>query len=488
MSYASLRFVLDEQGAPYYQQLVAHIQQSIVSGEWGIGDKLPSSRFLASSLGVSRSTTTRAYDQLIAEGVLTSEEKRGVFVAALPMMTPRTPSPVRLATPMEGPEQVQRFDSGADASVFPTKEWAASMRRSWLTPDFAVLQGGYATGYPALKAAIVEYLYRVRGLECCAEQIIVTAGSRDSLLLLKHTLSALSKTSPKWWLESPTYPPIRECFRADNASGELTIDDEGPCLPTSTTGSNVAILTPNRQYPLGISMSPQRRQKWLMNLENNLSEWWLVEDDYDNEFVYHGRNNVPFMQTASVHPNAKNRLFFIGSFSKVLFRGLRLGFIVAPLAHLDAMRNSQRKLGSSASLPIQPAVADFMQQGHFERHVNRMRRHYRIKRDALLSLLDEFLSHWFYWKKPQGGMHILVEFKANFTKQNASNKPLDQIIAGQLTQANIVLSTLSEHYDKNATCFHREGFLLGFSGPSLEQIEDLVGAIASCCQENIETS
>ncbi|WP_421847403.1 PLP-dependent aminotransferase family protein [Marinomonas sp.] len=479
---ASLRFSLED-GTPYYQQLIEQIQQGIVSGELSVGDKLPSSRFLAGSLGVSRSTTSRAYDQLIAEGILTSEEKRGVFVAALPMVSHRTTTQSNSSyLPVNKAPVKRAFDAGADVSVFPTKEWAASMRRSWLNPDLMVLEGGYSTGYPDLKMAIVDYLYRVRGLECSAEQIIVTAGNRDSLLLLQHAIASLGDSEDlpmKWWLEEPTYPPIRQAIPSYAKAGALLIDEDGPCLPESEHVSNVAIVTPNRQYPLGVSISAARRQQWLQALQNDSPSWWLVEDDYDNEFVYQGRSNMPFMQTASVHEKARDRVFFVGSFSKVLFRGLRLGFIVAPTKHIAALHKSQRVLGSSASLPIQPAVADFMLQGHFDRHVNRMRRHYRLKRDLLLALLESHLTPWFDWKKPRGGMHVLIELKPNCAPMLKTEMALDQFIAQELGFDDVLLSALSKHYvyEQKTSNSGRLGFLLGFSGPKEEEMTHIVNIL-----------
>ena len=485
---ASLRFSLED-GEPYYQQLMEQIQQGIVSGELSVGDKLPSSRFLASSLGVSRSTTSRAYDQLIAEGILTSEEKRGVFVAALPMVSHRSKDRPRTPSLPTNPMPIKRsFNAGADVSVFPTKEWAASMRRSWLTPDLNVLEGEYKTGYPALKLAIVDYLYRVRGLECLPEQVIVTAGSRDSLLLIQHTIASIEDTrnsTIKWWFEEPTYPPIRETIPFSIKAGILPIDEDGPCLPESKYDSNAAIITPNRQYPLGVNMSSARRQEWLQILQKDSSRWWLVEDDYDNEFVYQGRSNVPFMQTASMHEQTANRVFFVGSFSKVLFRGLRLGFIVAPLKHIDALCRSQQTLGSSASLPIQPAVADFMLHGHFDRHVNRMRRHYRLKRDVLLALLECHLATWFEWKRPRGGMHILIVFKSNLVSRIQANTPLDQLIARELLSIGITLSPLSLHYVAEQDNSSKWGFLLGFSGPKEEEMTYIVQALQRWLKDNL---
>lgn len=484
MKYAmgSLRFSLSEEGAPYYQQLMDQVREGIESGELMVGDKLPSTRFLAESLGVSRSTTSRAYDQLLAEGILISKEKRGVFVSALPMVGRRALFSSDMKKANQKAESNPKtdklgFDAGVDVAVFPTKEWATSMRRSWLNPDLALLQGGYSTGYPDLKDAIVDYLYRVRGLECVAEQIIVTAGNRDSLILLQHALTStleskkqtLKTTSISWWLESPTYPPMREVLSQKDKIQTIHIDEEGPYLPEDDLclledrPVNVGIITPNRQYPLGVGISSKRRQQWLQKLQEPLSDWWLVEDDYDNEFVYQGRSDVPFMQTASIHEKARDRVFFVGSFSKVLFRGLRLGFIVAPVKQINLVKESQAILGSSSSLPIQPAVADFMIQGCFDRHINRMRRHYRIKRDFLLALLDEKLNAWFEWKKPRGGMHILIEFKADVLGV-FPDECLDTRIASELLSQNVHLSTLSSHYADQVIT--RQGFVLGFSGPT----------------------
>ena len=492
MKYAigSLRFSLDEGGAPYYQQLITQIQQGIESGELSAGDKLPSTRLLAESLGVSRSTTSRVYDQLIAEGVLISEEKRGVFVSALPMVNKPFKKALSSAPSLgssvksDGVKKLS-FDAGADVSVFPAKEWAASMRRSWLNPDLVLLQGGYPTGYPALKEAIVDYLYRVRGLECVAEQVIVTAGNRDSLILLQHALTSLLESqnqtaSISWWLESPTYPPMREVLSQKNKIHPLHIDDEGPCLPLDYS-VNVGIITPNRQYPLGTGISSQRRQQWLKKLLEPSSDWWLVEDDYDNEFVYQGRNEVPFMQTASIHEKARDRVFFVGSFSKVLFRGLRLGFIVAPMRQVEVLKQSQKILGSSSSLPIQPAVADFMMQGSFDRHINRMRRHYRMKRDILLALLDENLSSWFEWKKPNSGMHILIEFKPEVLNI-ISDQCLDKLIAFELQFKGMHLSTLSSHYVDSTLM--RQGFLLGFSGATESIMSQVVLELRTWLKKN----
>ncbi|OPX55503.1 transcriptional regulator, GntR family [Oceanospirillum multiglobuliferum] len=462
---ASLNLSLNFSEPRLSQQLVEQIKTAVQSGRLNTGDKLPASRALALSLGVSRSTTLNAYEQLIAEGVLYSEAKRGVFVA---QNVSFAHTAVKLPNVVSEPEPVLRFDSGVDATVFPAKEWARSMRRSWLKPDLKLLQGGYPTGFPALKVALADYLYRVRGLVCSPEQIVITAGNRDALIILQHTLARIAPQA-QWWLEAPCYPPMQSVL-ADKAQGlhYLQVDQEGACLPALSAApyGQVAITTPNRQYPLGISMSSARRQLWLQALQHSETPLWLIEDDYDNEFIYQGRSGLPLMQA-----DLSERVFFLGSFSKVLFRGLRLGFIVAPKSQVSQLCASQKALGASASLPMQPVVTDFMLQGSFDRHLNRMRRHYRLRRDYLLSLLEQNLTPWFDWQKPTGGMHIILRFKAELLAQT-TGQLLDQQIARQLEQirvsgAKIQLSVLSAHYPaQNATAVDfqiGQGFVLGFS-------------------------
>lgn len=468
---ASLRFSLEE-GRPYYLQLVDQIQESIAAGKLALGDKLPSSRALSASLGVSRSTTTKAYDQLLCEGILVSEEKRGVFVAAqLNMNVPGNALSSSQHSQKDSPSRSNEwfFDSGSDVSVFPTKEWAASMRRSWLKPDLTLLQGGYLTGLPDLKVAVADYLFRVRGLQCLPEQVVITAGNRDALMLLQHTLNHLC-ASPDWWIENPTYTPIRQLFHSQkNKPGYIPIDDEGAGFVPDKAKSNVAILTPNRQYPLGIKMNSARRHQWLQKLQH--SDWWLIEDDYDNEFVYQGRSDVPLFQSASLYKEAADKVFFVGSFSKVLFRGLRLGFMVVPLKHLDLIQNSQKRLGSSSSLAIQPAIADYMMNGSFDRHLNRMRRHYRLKRDFLLALLEKYLSDYCTWEKPNNGMHMIVYFKS---LSDAQAKTLDQ----KMMEQGGKWSWLHEHYAKSASV--PKALVLGFTAISKERMEKGVMLIVQC--------
>ncbi|MEX1216208.1 PLP-dependent aminotransferase family protein [Saccharospirillum sp.] len=466
---ASLTFHLEGEAGPYYQQLIDQVKAGIRLQRLNPGDKLPSSRQLSVSLGVSRSTVARAYDSLLAEGFLVSEAKRGLFVATSAQYLLNVAQAPRRDQPMERPP-ILTCDSGADTATFPARDWAASMRRSWLNPDLKVLEGAYSDGFPPLKDAIADYLYRVRGVSCTADQVFVTSGNRDALGVLQHALDAGLAANAHWLLENPSYTPMRALL-SNRASGlgSLKVDAEGARLPPRSESPQVAIITPNRQYPLGISMSPARRQAWLQAVQEAPS-LWLIEDDYDNEFIYQGRMGVPLMQA-----DTRDRCFLVGSFSKVLFRGLRLGFVVVPPGEIDRFRASQQALGASASLPIQPVLADFMRHGRFDRHLNRMRRHYRMKRDQLLALLTDHLTPWLDWQAPHGGMHIRVMLKPDWLAARASAR-WDHQIADALADNNLRLDVLSDHYATPE--IGEQGFLLGFSNPPEATMSRVVRALA----------
>lgn len=517
---SSLQFLLNDDDGPLYQQLYQQIFEHIRQGRLLPSDRLPGSRALAESLGVSRSTVVNSYERLIAEGILVSKSKSGIFVAedALLLLdqlksTGRSEDSTDDTNLETSEKQVLplSFNSGIDPEAFPQQAWLKSMRASWRTPDPMVLGDNCPTGLPALKQAIGDYLYQLRGLRCRPEQILITAGSRDALTLIRHTLEKISP-GVNWLCENPTYPPIRELIRSwkqpQQALSQLEIDEEGCLLPDQTISSNrrrltASVLTPSRQYPMGMTMSSSRRQEWLSYLQQE--QGWLIEDDYDNEFHYNGKSGIPLMQA-----DRSGRVLFVGSFSKVLFRGLRLGFIVASQELYPKLHQSRIELGASAALPMQPVVAEFMQNGEFARHINRMRRHYRQKRDYLLNLCQQKLNPWFEWQQPQGGMHLLIFLKPSLLAESQTNdQALDLIIAQAMRQQNIRMHPLSDHFYSDEgereiregeigelwkqsvakptanpvpISVHR-GFVLGFTGPDEPTLQLMVETLAQTMTE-----
>lgn len=513
---SSLQFLLNDDDGPLYQQLYQQISAHIRQGRLQPHDRLPGSRALAESLGVSRSTVVNSYERLIAEGLVVSKSRSGIFVAedALLLLdqlqcTGRPDDLTKYSCPETSEKTVLSlsFNSGIDPKAFPQQAWLKSMRASWHNPDPMVLSDNCPTGLPALKQAIADYLYQLRGLRCQPQQILITAGSRDALTLIRHTLEKISP-GVNWLCENPTYPPIRELIRSwkqpQQALSQLEIDEEGCLLPDQAISPNptkftASVLTPNRQYPMGIAMSSSRRQQWLSYLQQE--QGWLIEDDYDNEFHYRGRSGIPLMQADS-----SGRVLFVGSFSKVLFRGLRLGFIVASQELYPKLHQSRIELGASAALPMQPVVAEFMQNGDFARHINRMRRHYRQKRDYLLNLCQKKLNPWFDWQQPQGGMHLLIFLKSSLLAEYQTNeKALDLKISQSMRLQHIIMHPLSYHFHseeceiekseiqkskkvveqllhhsrpKPASKPALQGFVLGFTGPDEATLQHMVETLA----------
>lgn len=466
---------------PCYRQIELQLRQLIDQARLKAGDKLPSSRELAQSLGVSRTSTLNAYNLLIAEGFVISKARKGLFVASnLPVSQSqiRVTNPVRSATIQAQQRCLDSFDSGADVSRFPHRQWANCMKRSWLRPDRELLNGSYISGLPALRQQVAEYLRQLRGLDCQPQQVVITAGNRDALTILSQ---ALCKPNGNIWLENPCYRPVHGLLSMlQRPPMTLGIDAQGAQLPKTDRCSGMVILTPNRQYPLGTAMSPQRRAQWLNWQQECLTaghDLWLIEDDYDNEFIYQGRSHVPLMQL-----DRQQGTFFVGSFSKVMFRGLRLGFIVAPMEQAERLRQAQDVLGYSAALASQPAVAEFMQSGEFVRHLRRMRRHYLSNRNVLLEAIQP-LSPWLSWQKPPGGMHLLTELRPEWRKTDGLPYA-DVRVAQRAMATGLKLNPLSEHY---LTAPVRQGFILGFSQLQQNKLQEQIRVFADALQQTLNS-
>lgn len=484
-----LQFVLTENAAPLYMQLMQHITQLIAQNCLKPEQRMPSSRILSERLNVSRSTVVDVYDRLVAEDILYSIPKKGIFVAQKSLLqsvltTGKSISTAHLPQSSVQRERLLRFDSGADPDAFPKKAWLKSLRLSWVSPDPLVLKDDYLTGFPLLKATLASYLLELRGLHCTPDQIIITAGNLDALTLIHHLLKKISPDS-EWSIENPGYPAIQAFIQSRQRKVHyLSVDDAGCCLPSQNDQAPpVVLMTPNRQYPLGMNLESTRRQAWLNLLTQQ--RCWIVEDDYDNEFNYQRRDGLPLMQS-----DQSGRTFFVGSFSKTLFRGLRLGYIVAPPSLVPALVQSRQSLGNSASLPMQPVVAEFMMNGEFARHINRMRRHYRYKRDYLIQLFETHLGDWFSWQKPKGGMHAILMMKSTLNLTNAGTDIYrDQYLADQLLARHIQLSPLSAFYIQNQADQGnvKEGFVCGFTAISEQHMQQIVEAIKATIQSCFNT-
>ena len=492
---ATLNLTLVSDGSaraePLYLQLAAQLRGLIMAGRLAPGERLPSSRKLAELLAISRTSTLNGYDQLIAEGLLISRPGSGVYVSELTRSLDGrdTPAAHSALTTMSSVPPINNsaaplsstapsstlahrvFDAGPDLSQFPFAEWSRSLARVWRRPDPGLLRDPHPGGYWPLRQAVARYLGAVRDIRCAPEQVIITAGSRDSLMLLAR---ALLQPGDPVALDDPCYPPLLHGLRAQGADIQACpVDQQG--MGVAARPVRLAWISSARQYPLGISMSTERRLEWLAHSRTHDS--WLIEDDYDAEFHYRRSHQAPLFNLAAQLPPSQQRVVLVGSFSKLMFRNLRIGYLVAPEPLIEPLLAAQRHLGALASVPVQPALADFLGHRRFAAHLRRMRRCYQQRRDLLDELLNQQLSQQLTWQLPDSGMHLLAHLRPQ------AQLPTDTELERRLNQQGIQAPALSSHYHQAGTDEKsRQGLLLGFSGTDEEQLRTGVAQLAACLQ------
>jgi GntR family transcriptional regulator/MocR family aminotransferase len=287
---------------------------------------------------------------------------------------------------------------------FPRKIWsglAARHARAFTPADMAYPE---PSGYPPLRKAIAAYLASSRGVRCTAEQILITNGYQDALNL---AASVLLRPGEKVWLEDPGYPPVADALKAAGAAlAPIRVDAEGLCVSEGVTRApraRFAVVTPSHQSPLGVALSLPRRLA-LLSWASGAGAW-IIEDDYDSEFRYVGRP-LPALKSL----DRDDRVLYAGSFSKVLYPSLRLGYLVVPESLSDVFIRSIRLRHLGHATLEQRVVADFMAAGHFARHLKRMRALYGSRRRTLADNLSQALGDRVAVELSPGGMHLIARF------------------------------------------------------------------------------
>jgi len=394
---------------PLFRQVYERIRDAILDGTLPPGFTLPSSRSLAAQVSTARGTIELAYALLAGEGYILARTASGTIVhpGLKPLLTPgggqdlrRTFTEPRYASPGRGP--ARPFQMGLPAlDAFPRKLWARLIaRRARSLSDPAMVSQDPA-GYAPLRQAIAGYLAIARGIRCSAAQIFITAGYQGALGLITRTLLTRGDAV---WFENPGYFRAREALAKAGATVlPVPVDRDGLDIRFAVKNSpraRLAVVTPAHQCPLGVTLSLPRRLELLAWAAKTGA--WIVEDDYDSEFRYHG-HPLPALKGL----DESDRVFYAGSFSKVLSPGLRLGYLVVPSSQLDRFSRDIELFAPISSLLDQMVVADFLIDGHFARHLKRMRRLYAERRDALVSALHKTFSVRMSLDVPAGGMHVI---------------------------------------------------------------------------------
>jgi len=406
------------------RQIYRGIQRSILTGVVKPGTRLPSSRAMADDLGVSRTTTLLALDQLLAEGYLTTRPGAGTFVAEdLPDDLPRRrvirPPSISKHLPLshrgaalvttshgaqrlDGPPRAFRIGTpGVD--LFPVRLWQRLVDRRLRSITAAQLDYGDASGLRVLREAIADHVQSARGTECRADQVIIVAGAQQGLDLICRLVL---DPGDRVWMEEPGYPGARSALLAAGARIlPVWVDAEGIDVEAGARRAGDARLvyvTPSHQYPLGVPMSLRRRLallKWA-----SAARAWVVEDDYDSEFRYSTR------AIQCLHGlDADGRVIYIGSFSKTLFPALRLGFLIVPDDLLDPLVAARRAADQHPPVHDQAVLADFILEGHFARHLRRMRTAYRERFEALAAAVERFCGGALRLRPVRTGLHAVAD-------------------------------------------------------------------------------
>lgn len=414
-----------EAGKPLYQQLEDQIRAAIREGRLQPGDRVPSTRHLAADLGLSRNTAKAAFNQLIVEGYLVAGAGSGTRVARdLPEQLLQVPSrknkaqpeitpilPAKSAEKMRATGQFIRQDADRVSrpfrphtpatDEFPRQLWAGLTTRRARQTSRDLLERVDPRGYKPLRRAVAAYLGSARGVACDEDQVIITAGAQQAIDLIAKILLDPGDVV---CMEEPGYTPASQLFELSGATiAPVPVDQDGLVveqLPNAAGKPKLVYVTPSSQFPLGMTMSLPRRAALIDWAQRTGTV--IVEDDYNGEYRYAGR---PLPALYGLAP--AGRVLYTGSFSKVLFPALRIGFVVVPPDLVDHFA-AARWLTDRHSPPLEQAVlTDFIEQGHFARHIRRMRTLYAERQAALVRTAADNLQGIIQVPAADAGMHLI---------------------------------------------------------------------------------
>lgn len=462
-----LTILLEEHSKiPLYEQIYRYIREEIRQGKIEPDTKLPSTRLLAEHLGISRSTTQLAYDQLIAEGYLKSKPYKGYFAAEVEGLCE-----IRTKETSENPPVKEtadfRYDfspRGIDADGFPSHIWRKLAREVFAGENDTLFAHGDSQGELGLREAIRDYLYSARGVVCRADQILVGAGSEYLLMLLDQMLGKETDIA----MENPTYMQAYRVFKGlGHQVVPVSMDEQGIDIgKLKASGASLAYVMPSHQFPTGKIMPVGRRME-LLSWAESAPGRYIIEDDYDSEFRYRGKP-IPALKGY----DRGEHVIYLGTFSRSIAPGIRVSFLVLPEPLLECYREKCRFYATTVSRIDQEILTRFIRQGYYERHLNRMRGVYRAKHDLMLELLKPFQRR-FRIMGENAGIHLLLEEKRKKTAQGFTE---EDDLADQAAKAGIKVYSLENYYLDGKTQYPT--ILLGFARMSEAQIREALGLLA----------
>ena len=452
---------------PLHRQLYEALRRAILDGKLAAGDRLPSSRDLVQDLGMSRNTVVAALNQLAVEGYLVSHVGSGTFVNdSVPKVAQRR----HLAREDQGADlsrrgkalattfcasqlEIQPFTPGiADFNAFPVALWQRLQNRHWRMTYPEMLDYNDSGGYAPLRRAVADYLRIFRSVPLDVGQVIITSGTQQTMELCAHLLADPLDTV---WLEDPAYWGAVKAFMATGLKlHPVPVDQHGiaPQAQDEATPPRLIYVTPSHQYPTGAVMSLARRHQILALARQHKA--WILEDDYDSEFRFSG---PPISSLAGL--DTDQRVLYMGSFSKVLYPGLKLGYLVVPKGLADAFKRAHYDLNRPGQMPLQAALAEFIEMGHFASALRRARQSYAERRRCLLAALQPCLGPDAQITGAEQGLHLCLRLPGAID---------DKALAAQIAKLDMTVRPLS------AYCLQRrdaKGLVIGYGYARLADIE-----------------
>jgi len=485
---------------PIYRQTLRLMQQAILAGQLPPGTKLPSSRTLAEDLGIARNTVLHVYDQLTAEGYVISTTGSGTYVADTqpdtaavnarrkPAVTAVDSEGKPVAVPgktakrdlndlsnrgrrLIGQAGVSAKQWGAfmpgvpDVAEFPARTWSRLQARLWKEANPDLLTYAPGGGYRPLRRALSDYLRVARSVNCTPDQIIITTGIHQSIDL---AVRLLTDVGDRAWVEEPCYWGARSVLQSSGITlVPVPVDEEGlnPREQDLQQPPRLALVTPSHQYPLGMVMSLARRRTLLEYARQH--NVWIIEDDYDSEFRYGSR---PLASLQGL--DDAGQVIYVGSLGKMLFPGLRMGYMIAPEHLVDTFRMGIAELYREGQLMQQAVMTDFIMDGHLTSHVRRMRALYGERRQIMIDAITARFGTELPVMGDEAGLHLVLGLPDHAD---------DRAVTAAAFDAGVIVRPLASYYSSDPPAMR--GLLLGYACVPNEKIGPAFDTLARVIEQ-----
>lgn len=459
-----------EDSQPIYQQLYRHIVGEMSAGRLREGEKLPSKRALAAHLHVSQTTVENAYTMLVTEGYLIARPRSGYYAAHLEQPLQASAeveqTSVGISWPEKEPTEVAiqaHFRTNAvDTTLFPYSAWAR-IQRDVLHGSKELLNHGDVRGDAALREVLCKYLHEYRGAQCSPEQIVIGAGVEYLVGLVCMLLGAQSVFA----LEDPGYPKVRQIVRNHGRTAvAVPVGAQGMDLDAlEKSGATAAYVTPSHQFPTGVTMPIPARMR-LLTWAHARSDRFIIEDDYDSEFRYLGKP-IPSLQGL----DAQGKVIYLGTFSRTLAPSIRIAYMILPEQLLKPYHDAFSLYASTVSRFEQQTLARFIAEGHYTRHLNRVRSLYRRRKEYVVAALRALpIAQHLEIRGENAGLHFLLRVRGLGSEPE---------LMARLRAAGIRVHSLREYAFGPGAADEPPALVLGYAGLSEEEISRSVSALGA---------